>query len=118
MTATIHNGTSSDAQGRTRGIGFGILFFIITFGLYGWYWAFKTHEEIKQRTGRFPDPGRAEASLLCAACDGLDSFAEPHYRSGCPQPPLPRRAIADELSQSYNDAYIERGGDDHGSLVI
>jgi hypothetical protein len=25
--------------------------FIITFGFYGWYWAFKTHEELKQHTG-------------------------------------------------------------------
>ena len=37
--------------GRRRGIGFGILLFILTFGLYGWYWAFKTQEELKQRTG-------------------------------------------------------------------
>jgi hypothetical protein len=37
--------------GRPRGIGFGILIFIITLGFYGWYWAFKTHEEIKQHTG-------------------------------------------------------------------
>ena len=25
--------------------------FLVTFGLYGWYWAFKTHEEMKQHTG-------------------------------------------------------------------
>ena len=37
--------------GQARGIGFGILMFIITLGFYGWYWAFKTHEEIKQHTG-------------------------------------------------------------------
>ena len=37
--------------GRRRGIGFGILLFIVTLGLYGWYWAFKTQEELKQRTG-------------------------------------------------------------------
>jgi hypothetical protein len=37
--------------GRPRGVGFGILLFIITLGLYGWYWAFKTQEELKQRTG-------------------------------------------------------------------
>ena len=37
--------------GRPRGIGFGIIIFIITFGFYGWYWAFKTHEEIKQHSG-------------------------------------------------------------------
>jgi hypothetical protein len=34
-----------------RGIGFGILLFIVTFGFYGWYWAFKTHEEVKQHSG-------------------------------------------------------------------
>jgi hypothetical protein len=38
--------------GRPRGIGFGILMFIITLGFYGWYWAFKTQEEIKQHTGQ------------------------------------------------------------------
>jgi Na+/proline symporter len=37
--------------GQPRGIGFGILLFIITFSLYGWYWAYKTHEEMKQHTG-------------------------------------------------------------------
>lgn len=37
--------------GRPRGIGFGILLFIVTLSFYGWYWAFKTHEEMKQHTG-------------------------------------------------------------------
>jgi len=37
--------------GQPRGVGFGILMFIITFGFYGWYWSFKTHEEIKVHTG-------------------------------------------------------------------
>jgi hypothetical protein len=37
--------------GRSRGIGFGILLFIVTLGFYSWYWAFKTHEEIKQHSG-------------------------------------------------------------------
>ncbi len=37
--------------GQPRGIGFGILMVIITLGFYGWYWAFKTHEELKQHTG-------------------------------------------------------------------
>jgi Na+/proline symporter len=37
--------------GHPRGIGFGILLFIITFGFYGWYWAYKTQEETKQHTG-------------------------------------------------------------------
>jgi hypothetical protein len=37
--------------GHPRGIGFGILLFIVTFGFYGWYWAFKTQEEVKQHSG-------------------------------------------------------------------
>jgi hypothetical protein len=41
----------SGPPGQPRGIGFGILLFIITFGIYGWYWAYKTQEELKQRTG-------------------------------------------------------------------
>jgi len=38
--------------GRPRGIGVGILLFVITLGFYGWYWVFKTHEEIRQYTGQ------------------------------------------------------------------
>jgi len=37
--------------GQPRGIGFGILIFIVTFGIYGFYWTYKTHEEMKQHTG-------------------------------------------------------------------
>lgn len=37
--------------GQPRGIGFGLLLFVVTLGLYGWYWSYKTHEEIKQHTG-------------------------------------------------------------------
>jgi Domain of unknown function (DUF4234) len=47
LTATGNTGP----LGRRRGIGFGFLLFVVTFGLYGWYWAFKTQEELKQRTG-------------------------------------------------------------------
>ena len=37
--------------GQPRGIGFGILLFIITLGIYGLYWVYKTQEEMKQHTG-------------------------------------------------------------------
>jgi len=37
--------------GQPRGIGFGILLFIITLGIYGLYWVYKTTEEMKQHTG-------------------------------------------------------------------
>ena len=42
---------STGPLGQQRGVGFGILMFIVTIGFYGWYWAYKTHEEIKQHTG-------------------------------------------------------------------
>ena len=42
---------SSGPLGQPRGIGFGILLFIITFGIYGLYWVYKTQEEMKQHTG-------------------------------------------------------------------
>jgi hypothetical protein len=37
--------------GSPRGIGFGILLFIVTIGFYSWYWVFKTQEETKQHSG-------------------------------------------------------------------
>ena len=37
-------------MGQPRGIGFGIFIFIITLGIYGWYWAYKTQDEMKQHT--------------------------------------------------------------------
>ena len=37
--------------GQPRGIGFGILLFIVTLGIYGFYWVYKTSEEMKQHTG-------------------------------------------------------------------
>ncbi len=41
----------SGPLGRPRGVGFGILLFIITFGIYSLYWVYKTQEETKQHTG-------------------------------------------------------------------
>jgi hypothetical protein len=37
--------------GQPRGIGFGILMYILTFGIYSLYWVFKTQEETKRHTG-------------------------------------------------------------------
>ena len=37
--------------GEPRGIGFGILLYVITLGFYGWYWAFKTQDEMRKHTG-------------------------------------------------------------------
>ena len=37
--------------GNRRGVGFGILLFIVTIGFYGLYWVYKTQEEMKQHSG-------------------------------------------------------------------
>ena len=49
MNATSGN---SGPLGHPRGIGFGILLFIVTFGFYSWYWVFKTQEEVKNHSGQ------------------------------------------------------------------
>jgi Domain of unknown function (DUF4234) len=48
-----HMNTSGNTgpPGQPRGIGFGILLYIVTIGIYGIYWSYKTHEEMKQHTG-------------------------------------------------------------------
>ncbi len=43
--------TGTGPLGKPRGIGFGILLFIVTLGFYSWYWVFKTEEEMRQHTG-------------------------------------------------------------------
>jgi amino acid transporter len=43
---------STGPLGQQRGIGFGILMFIITFGIYSIYWVFKTQEEVKEHSGQ------------------------------------------------------------------
>lgn len=38
--------------GKVRGTGLCILLFIVTFGIYGWFYFYGTHEEMKRHTGR------------------------------------------------------------------
>jgi Domain of unknown function (DUF4234) len=42
---------STGPPGQRRGILFVLLISLITFGIYTIYWAYKTHEEMKQHTG-------------------------------------------------------------------
>jgi hypothetical protein len=42
----------SGAPGQIRSTGICILLFFVTFGIYGYFWYFKTHEEMKQHTGQ------------------------------------------------------------------
>ena len=37
--------------GETRSIGLSILWFILTLGIYGIYWVYKTQEEVKRYSG-------------------------------------------------------------------
>ena len=46
----IGMGQNTGPLGRPRGIGFGILLYIITFTFYSWYWVFKTQDEMKQQS--------------------------------------------------------------------
>ena len=43
--------STSGPLGQSRGIGFGILLFIITLGIYSLYWVFKTQDEVKEHSG-------------------------------------------------------------------
>lgn len=47
---STHTGNTGPL-GQRRGIGFGILLFVITLGFYGWYWVYKSQDEMKQHTG-------------------------------------------------------------------
>ena len=42
---------ASAPAGKQRSIGVSMLLFIVTLGFYGWYWVYKTQEEMKQETG-------------------------------------------------------------------
>jgi Domain of unknown function (DUF4234) len=43
--------TSRGPVGETRSIGLSILWYVLTLGIYGIYWVYKTHEEIKRYSG-------------------------------------------------------------------
>jgi hypothetical protein len=44
--------TNTGPLGQQRGIGFGILMFIITLGFYSLYWVFKTQDEVKNHSNQ------------------------------------------------------------------
>ena len=50
--APYGTGANAGPIGKREKIGKLILLSIVTFGLYGIYWAYKSHEEIKQHTGQ------------------------------------------------------------------
>jgi hypothetical protein len=77
--------------GQPRGIGFGILLFIVTLGFYGWYWAFKTHEEIKQHSGE--GVGGVIGLVIWILINPVSAFVIPSevgkmYRKDGQEPPV------------------------------
>jgi hypothetical protein len=77
--------------GQPRGIGFGILLFIVTFGIYSWYWAYKTHEEMKQHTGE--GLGGVLGLVIWLLINPVTAFVIPSeigqmYASGGQTPPM------------------------------
>lgn len=56
--------------GQVRGTGLAVLLFFVTFGIYGLYWYYVTHEEMKKHTGNGLGGGLA---LLLALLVGVAS---------------------------------------------
>lgn len=77
--------------GKVRGTGFGIFLFIITLGIYSWYWFYVTHDEMKRHSGQGLGGGIA---LLIAVLVGVASpFLASHevgqlYERRGQQPPV------------------------------
>jgi hypothetical protein len=49
--ASVVASPSRGAVGQTRSIGLSILWFVLTLSIYGFYWVYKTHEEIRRYSG-------------------------------------------------------------------
>src|SRR5262249_59452019 len=83
---------SSGPLGRPRGIGFGILLYVVTFSFYSWYWVFKTQEEMKQRTGE--GLGGVLGLVIWILISPVSAFVIPsevgkmHTRDGIDPPPM------------------------------
>lgn len=57
-TAPLTYGTSLQPAppGTLRSTGVSILLFIVTLGIYGWYWTYQVHDDMKRRDPRALDP--------------------------------------------------------------
>ena len=50
--APVQYGGDPTHVGQVRSTGICILLYIVTFGIYGWYWYYQVHEDMKRHTGR------------------------------------------------------------------
>lgn len=51
MTLPVSTYTSRPPIGHVRSTGVAMLLFVVTFGIYGLYWYFVTHDEMKRHSG-------------------------------------------------------------------
>jgi hypothetical protein len=77
--------------GRPRGVGFGILMFLVTFGIYSLYWVFQTQEETKRHTGE--GLGGVVGLVVWLLISPVSAFVIPSeigamYRSAGREPPM------------------------------
>jgi hypothetical protein len=77
--------------GHPRGIGFGILMYIITLNFYSWFWVFKTQEETKQHTGE--GLGGVLGLVIWIVISAVSAFVIPSevgkmYQKDGQQPPM------------------------------
>jgi cytochrome bd-type quinol oxidase subunit 2 len=76
--------------GNPRGVLFVILLTIVTLGIYSIYWAYKTHEEMKQHTG--DGLGGVLGLVIWILLTAVSAFVIPsevgrmYVKSGRPQP--------------------------------
>ena len=77
--------------GQPRGVGSGILLYIVTFGVYSLYWVFKTGEEMKQHTGE--GLGGVLSLVVWIAANPVMAFVLPSeigkmYKKDGQEPPM------------------------------
>jgi Domain of unknown function (DUF4234) len=83
-------GTNTGPLGQRRGVVFVLLLSLVTFGIYTIYWAYKTHEEMKQHTGE--GLGGILGLVVWILISAVSAFVIPsevgkmYNRSGRPSP--------------------------------
>ena len=67
--------------GQHRGLGMTFLLWIVTFGFYGWYWAYKTHRSCTGGRGR--GLGEVLGLVIWILITPVSGFVIPSRSAGC-----------------------------------